>query len=319
MVAIRFKQQPLAVPEKIGKDGGDRDCRQAMNVHHLELFFYVAKHGGIMPAVRNIPYGIQQPAVSAQVAQLEEFLGVTLFQRRPFVLTSEGERLFAFIEPFFANLDQIAGELQGGQARHFRIGASTIVLRDHMPQLLNGVHKQFPGLKVSLREGYPAQLETLLAKDEVDLVITMIDRKAPPGFQSLVLMELPMVLLVGKGSPLKSAEELWRRDKIEEPLICLPAPEALTKNFQAKLSALGVAWFPTLEASSADLIETYVASGLGIGVSVSVPGMALPKNVRALALEGFPPAVVGALWRGKKSPLLEAFLDMAKVRAKEIR
>jgi len=95
-----------------------------------------------MPAVRNIPYGIQQPAVSAQVAQLEEFLGVTLFQRRPFALTADGEKLFAFIEPFFANLDQIAGELQGGQARHFRIGASTIVLRDHMPQLLNGVHKK---------------------------------------------------------------------------------------------------------------------------------------------------------------------------------
>lgn len=63
-----------------------------MNVHHLELFYYVAKHGGIMPAVRNIPYGIQQPAVSAQVAQLEEFLGVTLFQRRPFALTPAGEK-----------------------------------------------------------------------------------------------------------------------------------------------------------------------------------------------------------------------------------
>jgi DNA-binding transcriptional LysR family regulator len=291
---------------------------QAMNVHHLELFFYVARHGGIMPAVRNIPYGIQQPAVSAQVAQLEEFLGVTLFQRRPFVLTAEGEKLFAFIEPFFASLDQVAGELQGGQARHFRIGASTIVLREHMPQLLNGVHKKFPGLKISLREGFPAQLETMLAKDEVDLVITTIDRKPPPGFQSLVLMELPMVLLVEKGNPLKSAEELWRRDKIDEPLICLPAPEALTKNFQTKLAALGVEWFPTMEASSADLIETYVASQLGIGVSVSVPGKALLKNVRALPLGGFPPAVVGALWRGKKSPLLETFLDMAKARAQEI-
>ncbi|HEV2695355.1 MAG TPA: LysR family transcriptional regulator [Verrucomicrobiae bacterium] len=289
-----------------------------MNVHHLELFYFVAKHGGIMPAVRNIPYGIQQPAVSAQVAQLEEFLGATLFQRRPFTLTPEGEKLFAYIRPFFANLDQIAGELQGGQARHFRIGASTIVLREHMPQLLGGVRKKFPGLKISLREGFPAQLEALLSRDEVDLVITMIDRKPPPGFQSLVLLELPMVLLVEKSNPLKSAEELWRRDKILEPLICLPAPEALTKNFQSKLSALGVEWFPTMEASSADLIETYVASGLGIGVSISVPGKSLPKNVRALSLEGFPLAVVGALWRGKKSPLLEAFLDMAKVRAREI-
>ena len=289
-----------------------------MNVHHLELFYYVARHGGIMPAVRNIPYGIQQPAVSAQVAQLEEFLGVTLFQRRPFELTTEGEKLYRFIEPFFGNLEKIADELQGGQARHFRIGASTIILRDHMPQLLNSVRKQFAGLKISLREGYPVELEEMLAKDEVDLVITMIDPKTPPGFQSLVLVELPMMLLLEKSSSVKTAEELWKRDKIDEPLICLPAHETLTKKFLGRLNELETEWFPTMEASSADLIETYVAGGLGIGVSVSVPGRKLPENVRTLILKDFPRVVVGALWRGKKTPLIEAFLDMARRRAVEI-
>jgi len=289
-----------------------------MNVHHLELFYFVARHGGIMPAVRNIPYGIQQPAVSAQVAQLEEFLGVTLFQRRPFLLTAEGEKLFRFIEPFFGNLDRVAEELQGGQARHFRIGASTIVLRDHVPQLLSRMHQRFPGLKISLREGFPAQLEDLLMRDEVDLVITMIDRKPAAGLQSLVLLELPMVLLVEKSSPLKSAEELWKRDKIDEPLICLPGHEALTKNFLERLAKLGAEWFPTMEASSADLIETYVANGLGTGVSVHVPGRPLPPNVRMLPLKDFPSVVVGALWRGKKTPLMEAFLDMARRRAGEM-
>jgi DNA-binding transcriptional LysR family regulator len=289
-----------------------------MNVHHLELFYYVARHGGIMPAVRNIPYGIQQPAVSAQVAQLEEFLGVTLFQRRPFALTAEGEKLFAFIQPFFSNLDRLAAEFQGGQARHFRIGASTIILRDHMPRLLAGIQKKFPGLKVSLREGYPVQLEEMLAKDDVDLAITLIENQPPAGFQSLVLLELPMVLLVEKSSGLKSAGELWQRDKIDEPLICLPPQEALTKRFAARLEELGVEWFPAIEASSAGLIETYVAGGLGIGVSVQVPAKPLPSNVRALPLPDFPPAVIGALWRGKKTALLDAFLDMARQRAREL-
>ena len=289
-----------------------------MNVHHLELFYYVAKHGGIMPAVRNIPYGIQQPAVSAQVAQLEEFLGVTLFQRRPFALTPAGEKLYKFCAPFFANLEKIAEEFQGGHTRHFRIGASTIVLRDHLPKLLQGVHKKFPNLKASLREGFPAQLEDLLAKDEIDLVITLVGRKSPAGFQSEILLELPLVLLVEKKSALKSAEELWARDKISDSLICLPATEPLTKNFLARLAELGVEWFPTVEASSVDLIETYVASGLGIGVGVAVPQRPLPANVRTLPLKNFPPALIGALWRGKATPLLEAFMQMARQRAKEL-
>jgi DNA-binding transcriptional LysR family regulator len=289
-----------------------------MNIHHLELFYYVARHGGIMPAVRNIPYGIQQPAVSAQVAQLEEFLGVTLFQRRPFALTPAGEKLFEFIAPFFSNLDKVAGELQGGQARHFRLGASTIVLRDHLPQLLTGVKKKFPGVKISLREGYAARLGELLAKDEVDMVITLVDRKPPAGFQSVVLLELPMILLVLETSKLKSAEELWQRDKINEPLICLPAQELLTKMFQAKLAELEAEWFPTIEASSTDLIETYVAGGLGIGLSVAVPKKKLPENVRVLPLKDFPPVLIGVLWRGKSTPLQDTFLDMARQRAKEL-
>ena len=290
-----------------------------MNVHHLELFYYVAKHGGIMPAVRNIPYGIQQPAVSAQVAQLEEFLGVTLFQRRPFALTPAGEKLFEFCAPFFANLGKLAAEFQGGQARHFRIGASTIVLRDHLPKLLQGVHKKFPGLKVSLREGFPVQLEELLATDEIDLAITLVERKPPAGFHSQVLLELPLVLLVEKKCSLKSAEELWQRDKISDSLICLPATESVTRNFLARLAALGVEWFPSVEASSMDLIETYVASGLGIGLGVAVPQRPLPANVRALPLKDFPSAIIGAVWRGKTTPLLASFLDMAGQRARELK
>ena len=289
-----------------------------MNVHHLELFYYVAKHGGIMPAVRNIPYGIQQPAVSAQVAQLEEFLGVTLFQRRPFALTPPGEKLYTFAKPFFSNLDKVANDLQGGQARHFRLGASTIVLRDHLPTLLTGVRKKFPGLKILLREGFPAYLEKLLADDEVDLVVTMIEPKPAAGVESQVLMELPLVLLVEKSSRYKAAAELWALDKITEPLICLPTHETMTKNFQARLAELGVEWFPSIEASSADLVESYVSSGLGIGLSVSIPGKPLLKNVRALPLADFPKALIGALWRGKNTPLLDAFLDMARQRAREM-
>jgi DNA-binding transcriptional LysR family regulator len=289
-----------------------------MNVHHLELFYYVARHGGIMPAVRNIPYGIQQPAVSSQISQLEEYLGATLFQRRPFALTPEGEKLYQFIQPFFTNLDKIAVELQGGKARHIRIGASTVVLREHLPEVFQAVLKRFAGLKLSLRDGYPAHLEELLQRDEIDLAITLIEKKTPAGIHSLTLLELPLILLVEKNSAVKSAEELWRRDKIVEPLICLPPAETPSREFQQELQKRGVDWFPGIEASSIDLVEAYVASGLGIGISVAVPGKNFAASVRALPLPGFPPVVIGAMWRGRKTPLIEAFLAESQRRAKRL-
>src|SRR5512143_824166 len=148
-----------------------------MNIHHLELFYYVARHGGITEAVRNIPYGIQQPAVSGQVAQLEEDLGVTLFQRRPFALTPPGRKLYSFIEPFFSNLDNIAAELQKGKASRIRIGASGIVLRDHLPQLVSVIRRRYPDLKVTLREGYQADVEKMLEREELDLAVTVLEKR----------------------------------------------------------------------------------------------------------------------------------------------
>jgi DNA-binding transcriptional LysR family regulator len=287
-----------------------------MNIHHLELFYYVARHGGITEAVRNIPYGIQQPAVSGQVAQLEEYLGVTLFQRRPFALTPAGQKLFLFVQPFFDHLDLIASELQGGKARQIRIGATTIVLREHLPEVFQNVRKRFPNLKISLREGYPAEFENLLLKEELDLAVTAIEKKPAAGLHSIALVELPLMLLVEKNSRLTAADQLWQRDKIEEPLLCLPSAEVVCKNFQQGLTRLGVDWFPSIEVSSLDLIETYVASGFGIGVSVQVPKAKLSPNVRAVPLPDFAPVVLGAMWRGKTSALLQTFLDEMQLRAK---
>lgn len=291
-----------------------------MNIHHLELFYYVARHGGITEAVRNIPYGIQQPAVSGQVAQLEAYLGVTLFQRRPFALTPQGEKLYRFIHPFFSNLGAVATELQGGQARQIRIGASTIILRDYFPEFFRTVRKKYPALKMALREGYQAELESLLQKEELDLAVTVIEKKSAPGIRSTALVELPLTLLVEGNSSIVNAEQLWKRDPITEPLICLPEAETICKHFQQGLNRLGLDWFPSIEVSSIDLIETYVANGLGIGLSVLVPRPVLPENVRAVPLSktDFAPVVVGALWRGKGSALLQAFLDELQLRAKRL-
>ena len=96
-----------------------------MNVHHLELFYYVARHKGIAAAVRNIPYGIQQPAVSAQIARLEEGLGIKLFQRRPFMLTPAGTELFEFIEPFFGGLEKVEKTIRATAQPQLRIAAGS--------------------------------------------------------------------------------------------------------------------------------------------------------------------------------------------------
>jgi DNA-binding transcriptional LysR family regulator len=154
----------------------------------------------------------------------------------------------------------------------------------------------------------------------LDLAVTLIEKKSAPSIRSIALLELPLALLVDKDSSITSAEQLWERDKIEPPLICLPDAEAMCKHFQQGLRRLGVDWYASIEVSSIDLIETYVASGFGIGLSVLVPKSKLPERVRAVPLPKpeFPPVIMGALWRGKTSALLQAFLDELQLRAKRL-
>lgn len=288
-----------------------------MNVHHLELFYYVARHGGISEAVRNMPYGIQQPAVSGQILQLEDHLGVTLFYRRPFALTPPGQKLYEFIQPFFSGLGDIAEELSGGASQLVRMAASSIVLKDHLPELLSAVRTRFPKLKLELHAGLQSEITGALERHEIDLAVTTIDAKMAPGIECERLLDLPLILLVEKKSPLQSVETLWACDRINQGLIGLPAREAISKQFQVGLAKLGVSWPLSIEANSLDLIETYVAEGFGIGVTVSVPGRKLSTAVRALPLPGFGPLTLAVLWRGALSPLHQSVVEECVARAQE--
>jgi DNA-binding transcriptional LysR family regulator len=279
-----------------------------MNVHHLELFYFVAKHGGIAAAVRNIPYGIQQPAVSGQIAKLEESLGTKLFHRRPFALSPAGVELFEFIKPFFHNIDIVAERLRRNSSPQLRIAAPSIVLHDYVPELLEKLRAKFPAFRLYLHEAARAEAERLLLARDVDLAITLIEKKSRAGIQVRPLLELSLILLVHKKSRLTHAEELWKRDKIEETLITFPRTDPVCAAFQRGLERLGVEWFSGIEVNSARLIERYVASGYGIGLAVAVPGFKPAVEVRVLQLPNFPPVIVGASWSGKLSDISKQLL-----------
>jgi DNA-binding transcriptional LysR family regulator len=279
-----------------------------MNIHHLELFYYVARHGGIVPAVRNMPYGIQQPAVSGQIARLEESLGTKLFNRRPFALLPPGMELFEFIRPFFGEIDNVGEAIRGGSAHQLRVAAPAIVLHDYLPEILRRVRKHFPAFRLTLHEAARAEAERLLQLGEIDLAVTVIERKKASGLRSRALLDLPLILLVKETQRLTRADQLWGRDKIEETLITFQRSDPVCLTFQLGLQQISVEWFPGIEVNSARLIERYVAEGYGIGLTVATPGFKAPKGIRALKLPNFPKIMIGAAWTRKLSAIAQQFL-----------
>jgi DNA-binding transcriptional LysR family regulator len=281
-----------------------------VNIHHLELFYFVARHGGIAQAVRNMPYGIQQPAISAQIIALEDHLGVTLFRRRPFELTDAGRELFAFIDPFFGRLDEVEARLRGGVSERLRIGASQTVLRDHLPGLLRDLRARYPKLKLTLRAGYQLELEGLIQAGEIDLAVTVIDRTVAAGLKSEILLGLPLALLVPRAAKARTVAEILAADRIEEPLISLRADEALPRMFQQELARRNITWPVAIETGTLELAGTYAAEGFGIALGVDVPGMKPHAGLRVLRLEDFPRLPIGILWSGRMNEVTETMRQL---------
>src|SRR4051812_22515948 len=203
-----------------------------MNVHHVELFYYVAKHGGISAAVHHIPYGIQQPAVSGQMKQLEDSVGTKLFERSPFKLTTAGARLFAHAEPFFSSLGSLKHRLGDGRMPPLRMGASEVVLRAHLPAVLRRLKEHHPQVPLKLRSGFEHELAQWLRDGGVDFIITPVPNRLPPRIRHQRLLRLPLVLLVPKRWKTTTAAMLWENRRPEAPLISMPERESVSVVFQ---------------------------------------------------------------------------------------
>jgi DNA-binding transcriptional LysR family regulator len=289
-----------------------------MNIHHLELFFYVAKYKGISAAARHMPYGIQQPAISGQMTQLENSVGTQLFHRRPFGLTPAGTRLFDEIQPFFSRVADLPARLRGQGEERLRLAGPAQILRDYLPEILADYKKKFPGLRLTLHDVNQIGAEDLLRRREVDLAITELE-SLPAGFiESCSLARLPLVLVVPIRSKLRTFKDVFPNGKPSERLISLPSNEVITKQFQTGLSRLRLTWATAVEVSSIELVDTYAALGFGVGLSVALPRRRRRTGLRELPLRGFQELTISAFWADELSPHAAIFLEQVKTVARQI-
>lgn len=249
--------------------------------------------------------------MSSQILALEQDLGTKLFERTPFRLTPVGEKLYAFVRPFFANVESVAATLRQHEAPCLRVGAVEMVMRDHLHTTIQHLRTTYPRLQLSMRPGFTPQILTWLEDRQIDMAIGPVHGPLPPPMRALRLMRPPLVLQVPRRSKVKSAAQVLAQRPLEETLITLPATETISRIFRRELQRRRIKWAPAIEASSLLAVTRYVAHGHGIGVNVDTEVARHPK-VRVLPLDGFPPLEVAVVWNGEPTPVISAFLQEAK-------
>lgn len=127
-----------------------------MEIHHLKTFAAVAREGSITRASERL--FLSQPAVSAHVKAMEDYLGLTLFERtaRGMSLTSNGQRILAKAERtlnIHRELLDEANHIKGRLTGRLRIGVGGQSNNDAIGRLVRRFSEHHPEVEVSLEHG----------------------------------------------------------------------------------------------------------------------------------------------------------------------
>ncbi|MEX1099787.1 MAG: LysR family transcriptional regulator, partial [Bacteriovoracaceae bacterium] len=146
-----------------------------LNYHHLLYFREIAKEGSIAKASAKLLVG--QPALSYQLKQLEESLGVLLFERknRALVLTEAGTIALEYAEEIFNKGEEFLQAFNSKtflEKSRYRLGALAGLPKTLVVKVLEEVKRLEPRCFVSTYEAESDELTEKLLKHELDLVIT---------------------------------------------------------------------------------------------------------------------------------------------------
>ncbi|WP_395392051.1 LysR family transcriptional regulator [Novosphingobium sp. BL-8A] len=172
---------------------------------HLETLMWIDRLGTFAGAAQRL--NTTQPAISARVREIEEQLGVPLFQRdgRRMVLTARGRRLVEAAEPLRQGLEQVLLEASdfAGATGSVRIGSGEIAAASCLPGFIAAIERDRPGVTLEIELDLTARLLQQLLAGTRDIVFLAGPaaspgmRTAPIGAVDLVWAASPAVAAAG--------------------------------------------------------------------------------------------------------------------------
>ncbi len=158
-----------------------------LNYHHLRYFLAVATEGGIKGASDRLH--VSPPTLSAQVRELEDFLGTPLFLRegRSMVLNDAGRVVKRYAERVFDFGDEMVEVIQRrepGGMETVHVGIVDSVPKLVASRILCQAWEELPGLRAVIREGLPGELFPALATHQLDIVIAT--EQAPASLKTVL-------------------------------------------------------------------------------------------------------------------------------------
>jgi DNA-binding transcriptional LysR family regulator len=286
-----------------------------LTLRQLKVFESVARHLGYTRAAEELH--LTQPAVSMQIKQLEDSVGLPLFEKlgKKIYLTEAGRELYGYsslISRQLDELDEIVEGMKGLERGRLAVSVASTA-NSFATRLLAAFSKDHPGVTVSLDVTNRRGLLSQLANNEADMVIM----GRPPRDLDLdveAFMDNPLVVIAPPGHPLGKQKNIPLARLQEETFVVRELGSGTRNAMERFFTEQGIRLTTGMEMTSNEAIKQAVEAGLGLGI-VSIHTLELELETRRICLldaENFP---ILRHWyvvhrHGKRlSPAAQAFKD----------
>ena len=197
------------------------------SLHQLDAFYWVARLGGFHAAARHLH--LTQPTISARIQELEDVLGIKLFERarQRAEITAAGRDVFAHAEKMLRLADELTSIADRRNAFRglLRLGANESTAITGLTELLRRLKASYPALKIELTVDIGTALSRKLNARELDVAILSDPVSAP----HVVDDAIGMVELGWVGSPRLELpqRELTPADAASLPIVAMSEPSTL--------------------------------------------------------------------------------------------
>lgn len=264
-----------------------------MNVtfRQLRLLEAVARNGGFTRAAEELH--LTQPAVSTQIRQLEDEVGLPLFEQmgRKIFLTEAGKEIYAFSRALgeqFRNIEATLDDMKGVKRGSLSLGV-TSTGKYFAPYLLAEFVRHHPGTQIQLEVTNRAELIGQLQENIPDMAI-MGTPPAGLDLTSQAFMQNPLVIIARPDHPLTRVGRISLERLAEENFILRERGSGTRNAVERFFEARQVKLNTSMEMSRNEAIKHAVMAGLGLGI-VSMHTLEFElalDRVSILSVEGFP-------------------------------
>ncbi len=246
-----------------------------MNFQQLRIIRETVRQEFNLTEVANALY-TSQPGVSKHIKDLEDELGIEIFIRRGkrlLGLTEPGKELVQVVERILLdtqNLRRIADQFASRETGHFVVATTHTQARYALPRIIKWFKADYPKVHLTLLQGSPQEITELVVSGRADIGIATEAVNKVPELASFPFYSWHHAIIVPLGHPLLELESVTIEELAEYPIITYHEGFTGRAHVDAAFTEAGVVPDIVLSAIDADVIKTYVALGLGVGIVASV-------------------------------------------------